>query len=458
MGKGKVIALRGQIIEVEFLQEQPKVHHILTVEGKQTVNMEVFMSSSKRANTYYCLSLSLMDQIAKGDGVVNTYKTIEVSVGNEILGRVMNVFGEPLDEKGIIKTEAKKSIFAKVLKYRNVAPPGEVLETGIKAIDFFAPILKGGKVGIFGGAGVGKTILLTEIIHNVVVSSEKGNTAVFTGVGERVREGQELYEDLAAGNVLDNISLIYGHMGENPSLRFRTAFAGVSVAEYFRDTMKKNVLFFIDNVFRFAQAGYELATVINTIPSEGGYQATLNSEMAAFHERLSSTKDTAITSFEAVYVPSDDTLDYGVQSIFPYLDAMITLSRQIYQEGNFPAIDLLSATSIGLTADVVGDNHANSVIKAQTLLKEAAALDRIASLIGQSDLSPEDQVVYKRALILKNYMTQNFFVLQNQTGKQGVFIPMKQTVADVEAILSGNYDGVDPNKFRDIGSIKDISV
>lgn len=456
MYKGTVTALRGQVIEVAFTGEQPEIHQILTLENNHEVKMEVYMSSSKSPRSYYCLALSPIEHIAKGDSVTNTYKTIEIPTGEEILGRVINVFGEPLDEKGAIKSDSKQSIFSKALRYREVISPKDILPTGIKAIDFFSPVVKGGKIGIFGGAGVGKTVLLSEIIHNIVILNPTESASVFAGVGERVREGQELVEELAESDVLKHISLIFGHMGENPSLRFRTAFAGVTIAEAFRDKMKKNVLFFIDNIFRFAQSGYELATVINTIPSEGGYQATLNSEMAELHERLSSTKNNMITSFEAVYVPSDDLLDYAVQSIFPYLDGMVTVSRQIYQEGRFPAVDLLSATSTGLNTEVAGEKHVKALVKAQNILKEAAALERIASLIGQSDLSPDDQIVYKRANILKNYMTQNFFVLQNQTGKPGVFVPINQTVDDVSRIVSGECDSLDPDKLKGIGELKEV--
>jgi F-type H+-transporting ATPase subunit beta len=456
MNKGTVTALRGQIIEVSFVGEQPAMHDILVLEQNNAVKMEVYMSSPSSPRSYYCLALSPIQHIAKGDSVINTNETIAIPLGEAILGRVMNVFGEPLDGKGPIATNRKQSIFRPAMKYKDVVPPRKILPTGMKAIDFFAPIVKGGKIGIFGGAGVGKTVLLSEIIHNIVIQNPGENASVFAGVGERVREGQELYEELKHNNVLEHISMIYGHMGENPTLRFRTAFAGVTIAEYFRDVLRRDVLFFIDNMFRFAQSGYELATAMHTIPSEGGYQATLTSEMAALQERLASTSETAITSFEAIYVPSDDTLDYAVQSIFPYLDSMVTLSRSIYQEGRFPAIDLLSTASTGVTAELAGETHVNLLIQTQNLLKEAASLDRIASLIGQADLSPEDQVIYKRAQLVKNYMTQPFFVLENQTGKKGVAVPLEQTIADVAQIMHGDCDMIDPDKFRGIGTLAEV--
>lgn len=455
---GTILAVRGQIITVHFPGEQPEIHHVLTLVEHPHIKMEVAMSSQEAQNTYYCFALSPIQKITQGDTVLNTRKTLEIPVGKEVLGRVMNVFGETLDGKEPLDKKTKRSLFAMPPAYDTLMSPKQVMETGIKALDFFAPLLAGGKVGIFGGAGVGKTVLLSEIIHNIVISDHQDHASVFAGVGERVREGQELVEDLTTGNVLQNVSLIYGHMGENPALRFRTALAGVTLAGYFRDHMEKNVLFFIDNVFRFAQAGYELATLMNMIPSEGGYQATLNSEIAELHERLASTQKNTITSFEAIYVPSDDTLDYAVQAIFPYLDSMISLSRTIYQEGRFPAIDLLTATSNALTATVVGEDHVTAVVKAQNLLKEAVTLERIASLLGPSDLTPTDQITYKRAQILKNYMTQNLFMVERQSGQKGVRIPMKQTVFDVLTILDGRCDAMDPEQFRYIGSLTDAHL
>lgn len=456
MYKGKIVAVRGHVAEIAFYSHAPRIHDLVVLEEDASVKMEIFASASE--TSFYALALSRLGSIYRGASVINTGKTIEVTVGNEVLGRLINVFGEQLDGRGEIVAKEKKPIFANGVLFDDIAVSSEILVTGIKVIDFFAPIVKGGRVGLFGGAGVGKTILLTEIIHNIVILNPSDNVSVFAGVGERIREGHELYETLAASNVLKSVSLIYGSMGENPAIRFRTAFAGVSIAEYFRDVVGKNVLFFIDNVFRFAQAGYELATLMNGIPSEGGYQATLSSEMANLHERLVSTKTNTITSFEAVYVPSDDVSDSGVQSIFPYLDSMITLSRQVYQEGRFPAVDILSATSSALNAEMVGSRHVKTVLKAQSLLKKATSLERIASLIGESELSPVDQLIYKRSRIIQNYMTQNFFTIEEQSGKKGTFVPIAETVADVAAILDGKYDAVDPDKVLSIGSLKELHI
>jgi len=455
MIKGIIKAIRGHIIEVEFPEEQPHIHDILVWEKDKTVKMEVY--SSAEANSFFCLSFSPVTKLYRGAVVLNTLTSLTIPTGPGILGRVMNLFGEPEDDKGPIPSDTQKSIYAGETDILSIIKPKEILQTGIKVIDFFAPIIKGGKVGLFGGAGVGKTILLTEIIHNIVILAKESsaNAAVFAGVGERIREGHELYETLSESDVMKGISLVYGHMGENPAIRLRTAIAGTALAEYFRDN-GKNVLLFIDNVFRFAQAGYELATLMDSIPSEGGYQATLTSEMAALHERISSTNKNSITTFEAVYVPSDDITDYGVQSIFPYLDSSIILSRSVYQEGRFPAIDLFSSNSSALSPEIADTLHYQTVIDSQSLLKKAASLERVAALIGESELSPADQVAFQRARLLKNYMSQNFFVLENQTGNEGKFVQLSDTVQDVRAIIDGKYDSVPEEKLMHIGSLKEI--
>lgn len=451
---GVITGIQNQIIEVEFKRDPPNIHEVLILEKDQNIKMVVLRSSGDKS--YYCLSLSITDNLSRGLHVINTRKPILIPVGSEILGRVMDIFGNPIDGKGAIKKEGEKPIYSEGLEYNQIVEHKEVLETGIKAIDFFSPITRGGKIGLFGGAGVGKTLLLTEVIHNFVVLNKNKGVSVFAGVGERIREGQELYETLAAKEVLPSVSLILGTMGENPAIRFLTGFTAVSMAEYFRDSLKKDVLFFIDNVFRFAQAGNELSVLMNTIPSEDGYQATLTSEMASFHERLVSNKDNSITSIEAIYIPNDDILDQGVQAIFPYLDSSVVLSRSIYQQGLLPAVDLLSSSSSSLNPEIIGQLHYDVAIRALNLLKQATALDRIASLVGESELSPQDQLLYARAKKLRNFMTQNFFVAEGQTGKKGVYVPRATTVKDVDDLISGKYDNLTDDKFSFIGSIKDI--
>jgi F-type H+-transporting ATPase subunit beta len=416
--------------------------------------MEVY--SSSKNNAFFCLLLSGSPELSRGKFVVDTKNPITVPVGEATLGRAIDVFGNALDGKGELSKENVMPILNEGTNFDDVVVPTEVLETGIKAIDFFSPILKGGKVGLFGGAGVGKTVLLTEIIHNVVVLNKDKSVSVFSGVGERIREGQELYETLEESGVLPSVALLFGQMAEDPAIRFRTAFSGVTIAEYFRDKMEKDVLFFVDNVFRFAQAGYELATVMSTIPGEGGYQATLASEMGSLHERLVSYPNGSITSIEAVYVPSDDITDYGVQAVFPYLDSTVVLSRNVYQEGRFPAVDFLSSTSSALNVETVGQRHYDAYLQAQSILKKASSLERIVSLIGESELSAEDQIIYKRYRLLQNYMTQNFFVMEIQTGRSGNYIKREETIYDVERILRGEFDEVEPEKLRSMGKLEEL--
>ncbi len=454
MVKGKVISVKGQIIEAEFIEEKPRIYDVLILEEDASVKMEVYTSASP--NSFFCLALTTVTKLHHGSVVVDTGQPIKIPVGPELLGRVVDTLGDVQDGLGELITKETRPIIAKDVSYANVNIPHEVLETGIKVVDFFTPIVKGGKTGLFGGAGVGKTVIISEIIHNLVILNPEKNVSVFTGVGERTREGEELFATLIESKVMQGVSLIYGSMGENPALRFRTAFTGVTLAEYFRDVMGKDVLFFIDNIFRFAQSGYELSTLMNAIPSEGGYQSTLTSEMASFHERLVSTHTNAITTFEAIYVPADDLTDSGVQAIFPYLDSGLILSRAVYQEGRFPAIDILSSNSSALNPDTVGQLHYDTALDAQTLLKKATSLERIVSLIGESELSNDDQTIYKRSKMLKNFMTQNFTVVENQTEKKGVFVKRPDTVADVRAILDGKVDSLKPEDFLYIATLKDV--
>jgi len=451
---GKIVSIQGQIAEVEFSEEQPSIYDILISEQDPSVRLQVSVSSGP--SSFFCLSLSPTSNLFRGMKVINTKETITIPVGENLLGRVIDVFGKPLDGKREIKGGAFLPTHRKALSLNEVHQYKEILETGIKVIDLFSPIVIGGKLGIFGGAGVGKTMLLTEVIHNVVTLKKGERVSVFAGIGERVREGHELYETLKEKEVLDFVSLILGTMGENPAIRFLTGFTAVTLAEYFRDVLKKDVLFFIDNAFRFAQAGNELSVLTSTIPSEDGYQATLASEMASFHERLVSNKQSSISTIEAIYLPNDDILDQGVQAIFPYLDSTIVLSRNIYQAGFLPAVDIFSSTSSILNPEIVGEQHADVVLNAQNLLKQSVALDRIVSLVGESELSTQDKVIYERAKKLKNYMTQSFFVTENQTGRVGVYVPRETTVSDVNAILDGEFDSVSDDKFMFIGSLSDI--
>ncbi len=452
---GEVVSIRGQIIEVAFAGKKPAVHEILVLVSDPTVKMEVF--GSRGDSTIFCLMFQADVPLSRGSRVVSTVDTLRIPVGSELLGRAFDMMGEPIDGLGAIQTAQTRSVYGGDVKYDQIVVPNTILETGIKVIDFFCPILKGGRVGLFGGPGVGKTVVLTELIHNVVVVGKDHKTlSIFAGVGERAREGQELFEVLREANVLDHVAMLFGQMGENPAIRFRTAFSAVTLAEYFRDTTQSNVLFFVDNIFRFAQAGYELGMMTQTTPSEDGYQATLTSEVASLQERLVSTQSGSITSVEAIYVPSDDLTDYAVQSVFPYLHSNLVLSRDVYAQGRFPAVDVLLSSSTALTPAICGERHYKAYIESQQLLKKAISLERVVSLIGEAELSASDRLVYKRAEILKYYMTQSFFVIEPQTGKPGAHVPLEKTITDVESILSGRFDDTPAQTFAFLGDLSDL--
>lgn len=453
ISKGKVVAVRGHIAEVEFWDDVPLVHELLYLENDQEVKMKVYASAS--AHSFYCLVLTSAEKLARGSVIMRTGELMKITVGDGLLGRVVDLFGNPVDGLGEIKDKQFRPLYDGNTSYEDVQYHEQVWETGIKVIDMFSPLLKGGKMGLFGGAGVGKTILLSEIMHNVSANVSKQTVSVFAGVGERIREGQELVEELRERQILPYASLIFGPMGANSAVRYLTGLAGASVAEHFRDS-GRDVLFLIDNVFRLAQAGNELATQMQGIPSEDGYQATLASEMANFHERLVSTNKGVVSSIEAIYVPSDDLLDQGVQSIMPYLDSTVTLSRSVYQEGRLPAVDILGSSSSSLNPKVVGEKHYETAVAAQVMLKKAESLERMVSLVGESELSPENQLLYKRAKKLRNFMTQSFFVASSQTGRPGVAVKISETVDGLAGILSGKYDHVPEEAFMYIGGISDI--
>ncbi len=453
---GKITGITGQVVTVSFQSDKPEPHHVLTLKHNPDVKMQV-MQSAGLPGTYYCILLTPSHELSRGMEVINTGQPVMIPVGRGLLGRVINIFGEPIDDGKAISADKQMPIYQNAPIYADVTTKQEILETGVKIIDFFSPLLRGGKIGMFGGAGVGKTVLLTEIIHNVINQGKQKSISVFAGVGERIREGQELYIELKDSGVLPSVSLIFGPMSENPAVRFLTAYASATIAEYFRDVEQEDVLFFIDNIFRFAQAGNELSMLMNTIPSEDGYQATLSSEMAAFHERLASTHSNAITAVEAIYVPNDDILDQAVQAVLPYLDSSVVISRSVYQEGLLPAVDVLSSTSSALTPEVVGQTHYDVHLAALALLKKAVSLERIVSLVGLAELSHDDQTAYKRAKMIRNYMTQSFFVTENQTGRQGRFVPREVTVRDVSDILEGKHDDKDENLFLYIGMVEEMT-
>ncbi len=452
---GTVISIRGQVVEIDFPDQKPAIHDLVLMESNPEVMMEVYASSN--SGTFYCLILSSNKQLFRGAKVRATEDAILFPVGESLLNRVVDIFGTPLDDKGALKPAQSLPIHRREYPVRKSEFKPEVLETGIKVVDLFCPLIRGGKAGLFGGAGVGKTMLLTEVMHNIVNAGQQNIYSVFAGVGERTREGVELHDALTNSGVMKLCTLVFGSMGENPALRFLSAFSATTLVEYFRDELEKNVLFFIDNIFRFAQAGNELSVLMNMIPSEDGYQATLDTELARLQERLVSSDKASVTSVEAIYVPADDLLDYGVQAIFPYFDSIVVLSRNVYQEGLLPAIDILSSSSTALTPEVVGQQHYEVVMKARQLLKQAISLERIVSLVGEAELSKEDQTLYSRARKIRNFMTQNFFSAAEQRGEKGMFVPTITTIKDVGDIINGNFDLMPPEKFLYIGSTQELA-
>jgi F-type H+-transporting ATPase subunit beta len=444
--------MRGDIVEVEFNVEKPSRLELLTLEEDKKVRLEVY--SSTPHNTVLCFSLSDSSRLYRGARVERLGKSLEVPVGDQLLGRVVDLFGNPIDGLGEIKTNEKNSIYQRNPLYDQLSGASNLLETGIKVIDFFTPARKGGKIGLFGGSGVGKTVLLSELMHNIAVF-HKG-MSVFAGIGERIREGHELVEKLQQTKVLPNVALVFGQMNESAAVRFRVGYTATTIAEYFRDKQKKDVLFFVDNIYRFVQAGNELSTLLNSIPSEDGYQATLEGEVGGFQERVVSTREGSITSIQAIYVPADDITDAGVQAIVPYFDSVVTLSRTVYQEGRHPSVDILASSSSLIDPGVLGYEHYEAVIESDKLLKRYTYLQRIVSIVGESELSLEDRILFHRARKLLNYMTQDLYVVQDQSGAPGKFVKREKTVNDVRDILAGKADNTNEDSLLYIGDLSDL--
>ena len=434
--KGLLTAVNNQVAEVGFSDNFPQIHDILVLESDDAVKLEVVASASQ--NSFYCFILTSSSDLVLGSTLINTKESLQVPVGLNVLGQIFNLFGQPVYDKKW-KPKAFRKVFpANIPKLDDVVTHDKIQETGIKAIDFFAPLVKGGKMGLLGGAGLGKTILLTELMNNIVVlnNEKEKNISIFAAVGERSREVGDLVSDLTKSKVMDKTVVIVGQMGENPAVRFRTAYCAGRLAEHFRDEQETNVLFFLDNIYRFSQAGYELSTLMKQIPSEDGYQATLPSEIGLLHEQLSSTKKANITTIEAIYIPSDDINDYVVKSLFSYLDSYIVLSRDIYQQGRYPAVDLLRSNSVALNPELVGKDHFEAYLESKKILEAAQNLERMVSLIGENELSTEDKAIYQKANLIKDYMSQDFFVAKDQTGKKGEYVPLKETIDNMVKIIS----------------------
>ena len=445
---GIIETVHGSVAEVSFFGQQPARRDILTT-ADQTVLLEVFGSASPTSVS--CFILTPQEQLSRGMQVINTKKSLQIPVGREVLGRAFNIFGEANDEQGKLQNKVSRSLYQTTQPdLTDVIAPHEVVETGIRVFDFFTPLLRGGKTGLVGGAGVGKTVILTQLVQRIALKNREANPdlVVFSAVGERSREAHELYNDLKISGILPYTSLILGQMGENPVIRFRTAYAGATLVEYIRDELGKNVLFFMDNMYRFTQAGHELATTMNTIPSEDGYQATLTSEMADLNERLISTKQSSVTSFIAIFVPADDFTDYGTRSAFSYLDTTIMLSRDIFQSERYPAVDILASSSAAINPTTIEMNHYLAYMQAKKVLEKASKLERIVSLVGTGELSGENQAIYIQAQQITNYMTQDLFLTETETGHPSVYEPRDITVKTVQQILAGDFAEIDPENFK----------
>jgi len=454
MSKGKVISIRGVVVDVQFEEnETPKIYQALNIEDKKLGSVTLEVEAVVSPGLVRCVALKDVYGLKRGTTVTNSGKVIEVPVGKEALGRILNVEGQVIDEGREIKAEMSLPIHRKAPSFSEQSVNEEVFETGIKVIDLIAPLSKGGKAAIFGGAGVGKTVTIQELIHNVAKQHE--GVSVFTGVGERTREGNDLWNEMKETKVLGSTVLVFGQMNEPPGNRLRVALTGVTEAEYFRDEKNKDVLLFIDNIFRFAQAGAEVSALLGRIPSAVGYQPTLASEMAALQERITSTKKGSITSLQAVYVPADDYTDPAPVATFAHLDATITLERSLAEQALFPAVDPLTSTSRALSPQVVGEEHYQVAQDVLNTLQRYKDLQDIIAILGMEELSDDDKRTVSRARKIQRFLTQPMFVAEPFTGRPGKYVSIEDNVRGFKEILDGKHDSKPDSAFYMIGGIEE---
>lgn len=455
MTEGKIITIRGVVIDVEFAEnETPMINDALLIKTGESKNTLLEVQSIMNPGQVKTIAMGDVFGLARGMKVVNTAKTIEVPVGDETLGRIFNVLGEVVDEQGEVKTKLKASIHNPSPTLEEQEPERAIFETGIKVIDLIAPFIKGGKVAVFGGAGVGKTVIIQELIHNVA-TAHKG-VSVFTGVGERTREGNDLWLEMKESKVLDRTALVFGQMNEPPGNRLRVALTGVTMAEYFRDKKNMDVLLFIDNIFRFAQAGSEVSALLGRIPAAVGYQPTLASELATLQERITSTKKGSITSIQAVFVPADDYTDPAPVATFAHLDAALALERSLTEQGLYPAIDPLASNSQALDPEVVGEEHYNVARNVIKTLQRYRDLQDIIAILGMEELSEEDKLIVERARKIQRFLTQPMSVAEPFTGRPGKYVARKDTVKGFKEILEGKYDDKSEMAFYMLGTIDEV--
>ena len=454
MNKGRIVQVMGPVVDVVFENgDLPFIKDALEVDnnGKKCI-MEVAQHLGN--NEVRCLMLAASEGLCKDMEVTATGAGIQVPVGEQTLGRLFNVLGETIDNGEPITDSKKWVIHRQPPTFEDQSPVVEILETGIKVIDLLAPYAKGGKIGLFGGAGVGKTVLIQELIRNI--ATEHGGYSIFTGVGERSREGNDLWTEMKESGVLEKTALVFGQMNEPPGARMRVAETGLTMAEYFRDEQHQNVLLFIDNIFRFTQAGSEVSALLGRMPSAVGYQPTLQTEMGALQERITSTKNGSITSVQAVYVPADDLTDPAPATTFAHLDATTVLSRKIVEQGIYPAVDPLESTSRILEADVVGEEHYETARRVQEMLQKYKELQDIIAILGMEELSEEDKLTVARARKVQRFLSQPFHVAENFTNVKGVFVPVKETIRGFKAILDGEMDAYPEAAFFNVGTIEDV--
>ena len=448
MSSGKIVQIIGAVVDVEFPRESlPKVYDALRVDS---VGLVLEVQQQLGDGIVRTIAMGTTDGLRRGLDVVGTGAAIQVPVGKKTLGRIMNVLGDPIDEKGPIGEEARWGIHRKAPAYEDQAAANELLETGIKVIDLVCPFAKGGKVGLFGGAGVGKTVNMMELIRNIAI--EHSGYSVFAGVGERTREGNDFYHEMSDGGVLDKVSLVYGQMNEPPGNHLRVALTGLTMAEYFRDE-GRDVLLFIDNIYRYTLAGTEVSALLGRMPSAVGYQPNLAEEMGVLQERITSTKVGSITSIQAVYVPADDLTDPSPATTFAHLDATVVLSRQIAELGIYPAVDPLDSTSRQLDPLVVGQEHYNVARTVQSTLQRYKELRDIIAILGMDELSEEDKLTVSRARKIQRFLSQPFFVAEVFTGAPGKYVSLKDTIAGFKGIVEGEFDDIPEQAFYMVGSV-----
>lgn len=460
MNKGRILSVMGPVVDIEFERGHlPELLNAITIEqqsstpGAPDINLTLEVSLHLGDNVVRCVAMSSTDGLVRGMEALDLGRPITVPVGEVTLGRVFNVLGQPIDNAGEVVSEHNSPIHREAPKYDELSTTSEILETGIKVIDLLAPYAKGGKVGLFGGAGVGKTVTIQELINNI--AQEHGGISVFAGVGERTREGNDLYGEMTESGVIKKTAMVFGQMNEPPGARLRVALTGLTMAEYFRDQEGKDVLLFIDNIFRFTQAGSEVSALLGRMPSAVGYQPTLATEMGQLQERITSTKKGSVTSIQAIYVPADDYTDPAPATTFAHLDATTNLERKISEMGIFPAVDPLASSSRILSPDVVGEEHYNVAQGVKRLLQRYNELQDIINILGMDELSEEDKLTVARARKVQRFLSQPFHVAEQFTGLKGKYVPIKETVRSFKEILDGKHDDLPEAAFLFVGTIEE---